>query len=101
MHATTSLDGAMAPEREPGVPKRELHAIAAVDRVSSARKELELRILSEASVLQQQSNDYGFIPDAQSDFPFAVYVDDWALLAALLVAAVGVFVWLRRVSARQ
>ena len=51
-------------------------------------------------VAQQQSNEYGFIPDSHSDFPFAVYVD-WPVLAALSLAAVGVFIGLRGLRSRH
>jgi hypothetical protein len=49
---------------------------------------------------QQQSNEFGFIPDSHSDFPFAVYVD-WPVLATLSVAAVGAFIWLRWLRSRH
>jgi LPXTG-motif cell wall-anchored protein len=56
--------------------------------------------------VQQQSNEVGFIPDADSDLPFAVYgdrltYDSWLTLAVLLLIAVGVFIGLRRRRARR
>ena len=49
-----------------------------------------------------QQNDYGFIRDAHSDLPYAVYVDDW--LAFWLVLVVGIMIVLfvlRRRRARR
>jgi hypothetical protein len=55
-----------------------------------------------AGVARQQSNPYGFIPDADSDFPYAIYVDvEWPVLVALLVAAACAFIWVRRRRSRR
>jgi hypothetical protein len=52
------------------------------------------------SAAQRQSNEYGFIPDSHSDFPFAVFVD-WPMVALLSVAAVGVFICIRWLRSRH
>jgi hypothetical protein len=54
-----------------------------------------------ASLAQHQSNPFGFIPDADSNSAYAIYVDvDWPVLVVLSVAAACVFIYLRWLRSR-
>jgi rod shape determining protein RodA len=51
--------------------------------------------LSGCGFMQGTQNQFGFLPDQFSDFPFAVYAEDWGLLGSALLMALYCFlcVW--------
>ena len=42
--------------------------------------------------MQGTQNQFGFLPDQFSDFPFAVFAEDWGLLGSLVLLGLYAFV---------
>jgi rod shape determining protein RodA len=52
--------------------------------------------------MQGTQNQFGFVPDQHSDFPFAVFAEDWGFLGCFVLIALYVFVciWAIQVAAQ-
>ncbi len=53
--------------------------------------------------MQGTQNQFGFLPDQHSDFPFAVFAEDWGFFGSLLLLAVYCFVaiWALHVASQS